>query len=153
MRLFSRTVPLAPCAAVLACPAGMGARLAGAFPGGGAARRKEGAVLESGICYKFESFLCLFYKGWRPIFVKIEGQTSHSWGIALLEYCLAVPANRMGYGVFSGFQLKILQKVITLTIFMGLAVLFLKEKLAWNYLVAFGFLGGAAFFAFAFKAE
>ncbi len=76
-----------------------------------------------------------------------------SWGIALFEYCLAVPANRFGYGEFSGFQLKIIQEVITLTVFMAFAILFLKEKLAWNYLVAFGFLGVAAFFAFAFKAS
>ena len=52
---------------------------------------------------------------------------------------------------FSGFQLKIIQEVVTLAVFMGFAVLFLKEKLAWNYLVAFAFLGLAAFFAFAFK--
>jgi uncharacterized protein (DUF486 family) len=75
-----------------------------------------------------------------------------SWGIALFEYCLAVPANRLGYVEFSGFQLKIIQEVVTLTVFMFFAILFLKEKLAWNYLVAFAFLGGAAFFAFAFKA-
>jgi uncharacterized protein (DUF486 family) len=74
-----------------------------------------------------------------------------SWAIALLEYCLAVPANRLGYTHYSGFQLKIIQEVITLTVFMGFAVLFLKEKLAWNYVVAFVFLGVAAFFAFAFK--
>ena len=76
-----------------------------------------------------------------------------SWGIALLEYCLAVPANRLGFTHFSGFQLKIIQEVITLTVFMVFAILFLKEKLAWNYLVAFGFLGVAAFFAFAFKSS
>jgi len=75
-----------------------------------------------------------------------------SWGIALLEYCLAVPANRLGYGQFSGFQLKIIQEVVTLAVFIGFALLFLKERLAWNYLVAFVFLGVAAFFAFAFKA-
>jgi uncharacterized protein (DUF486 family) len=75
-----------------------------------------------------------------------------SWAIALLEYCLAVPANRLGYGQFSGFQLKIIQEVVTLAVFTGFAVTFLKEKLAWNYLVAFGLLGLAAFFAFAFKA-
>ena len=75
-----------------------------------------------------------------------------SWGIALLEYCLAVPANRLGYVRFSGFQLKIIQEVVTLTVFMIFAVAFLKERLAWNYLVAFVFLGAAAFFAFAFKA-
>ena len=76
-----------------------------------------------------------------------------SWSIALLEYCLAVPANRLGYVHFSGFQLKIIQEVVTLFVFTGFAVLFLKEKLAWNYLVAFAFLGVAAFFAFAFKAS
>ena len=75
-----------------------------------------------------------------------------SWAIALLEYCLAVPANRLGYVHFSGFQLKIIQKVVTITVFIGFAILFLKEKLAWNHLVAFAFLGVAAFFAFAFKA-
>jgi uncharacterized protein (DUF486 family) len=74
-----------------------------------------------------------------------------SWGIALLEYCLAVPANRLGYLQFSGFQLKIIQEVITISVFIVFAILFLKEKLAWNYLVAFTFLGVAAFFAFAFK--
>ena len=75
-----------------------------------------------------------------------------SWAIALLEYCLAVPANRLGYGQYSGFQLKIIQEVITLTVFIVFAVTFLHEKLAWNYLVAFAFLGVAAFFAFGFKA-
>ena len=75
-----------------------------------------------------------------------------SWSIALLEYCLAVPANRLGYGHFSGFQLKFIQEVITLIVFVAFAVAFLKEKLAWNYLVAFTFLGMAVFFAFAFKA-
>ena len=76
-----------------------------------------------------------------------------SWSIALFEYCLAVPANRIGFGQFSGFQLKIIQEVITLVVFIGFAILILKEKLQWNYLVAFAFLGVAAFFAFAFKIE
>jgi uncharacterized protein (DUF486 family) len=75
-----------------------------------------------------------------------------SWGIALLEYCLAVPANRLGYAHFSGFQLKIIQEIITISVFIVFAMTFLKEKLAWNYLVAFAFLGVAAFFAFAFRA-
>ena len=75
-----------------------------------------------------------------------------SWAIALLEYCLAVPANRLGYGQFSGFQLKIIQEVVTIIVFIVFATTFLKEKLAWNYLVAFAFLGVAAFFAFAVKA-
>ena len=75
-----------------------------------------------------------------------------SWAIALLEYCLAVPANRLGYGQFSGFQLKIIQEVVTLLVFIGFAIGFLKEKLAWNYVVALAFLAVAAFFAFAFRA-
>jgi len=75
-----------------------------------------------------------------------------SWGIALFEYCLAVPANRFGYREFSGFQLKIIQEVVTLLVFMVFALAFLKERVAWNYLVAFAFLAVAAFFAFAFKA-
>ena len=74
-----------------------------------------------------------------------------SWCIALLEYCLAVPANRIGYRAFSGFQLKIIQEVITLTVFVVFAITFLKEKMAWNYVVAFVFLAVAAFFAFAFQ--
>jgi uncharacterized protein (DUF486 family) len=76
-----------------------------------------------------------------------------SWGIALMEYCLAVPANRLGYGHFSGFQLKILQEVITLAVFMVFAVTFLKERVNWNYLVAFCLLIAAAVFAFAFKTD
>lgn len=74
-----------------------------------------------------------------------------SWCIALVEYCFAVPANRLGFGHFSGFQLKIIQEVVTITVFIVFAIAFLKEKLAWNYLVAFAFLGVAAFFAFAFR--
>jgi uncharacterized protein (DUF486 family) len=75
-----------------------------------------------------------------------------SWGIALIEYCLAVPANRWGYTHFTGFQLKIIQEVITLAVFLVFAVLFLQEKVAWNYIVAFCLLIAAAVFAFAFKA-
>jgi uncharacterized protein (DUF486 family) len=75
-----------------------------------------------------------------------------SWCIALIEYCLAVPANRWGYTHFSGFQLKIIQEVITLTVFLVFGVLFLQEKVNWNYIVAFCLLIAAAVFAFAFKA-
>jgi uncharacterized protein (DUF486 family) len=63
-----------------------------------------------------------------------------------------VPANRFGFVQFTGFQLKIIQEVITISVFILFAIYFLKEKLAWNYIVAFAFLGVAAFFAFAFKA-
>jgi uncharacterized protein (DUF486 family) len=75
-----------------------------------------------------------------------------SWLIALFEYCLAVPANRLGFGEFTGFQLKVIQECVTLVVFVIFAILYLKEKLAWNYVAAFVCIGLAAFFAFAFKA-
>ena len=74
-----------------------------------------------------------------------------SWLIALIEYCFAVPANRFGYLEFSGFQLKIVQEAITVTVFVVFAIAFLKERLTWNYLVSFLLLIGAVFFAFVVK--
>lgn len=76
-----------------------------------------------------------------------------SWLIALPEYALQVPANRWGHGVFSAFQLKVLQEVITLAVFCAFAVLYLKEPLRWNYAVSFALILGAVYFAFAFKPE
>ena len=72
-----------------------------------------------------------------------------SWGIAFFEYCLMVPANRLGYsGGMSGFQLKMTQEVITLIVFSVFAVLYLKEPFHWKYLVSFFFLLGAVYFMF-----
>jgi uncharacterized protein len=71
-----------------------------------------------------------------------------SWGIAFFEYCLQVPANRYGYGQFTATQLKIIQEVLTLVVFMGFSVLYLKEEMKWNYLVGFVFLVLAVFFIF-----
>lgn len=72
-----------------------------------------------------------------------------SWGIAFFEYCLTVPANRLGFtSGWNGFQLKIIQEVITLVIFSFFAVFYLKEALHWKYLVSFGFILGAVYFAF-----
>jgi len=76
-----------------------------------------------------------------------------SWGIAFFEYCLMVPANRLGYVTFTGFQLKIIQEVITLIVFTVFAILVLKEKLAWNYVASFVFIMLAVVFAFGFKAQ
>jgi uncharacterized protein len=74
------------------------------------------------------------------------------WGIALLEYCFAVPANRIGYAHgLSGGQLKIIQEVITLTVFAGFAAIVLKEPIGWRYLGAFACIVGAAAFMFAGK--
>jgi uncharacterized protein (DUF486 family) len=72
-----------------------------------------------------------------------------SWGIAFFEYCLTVPANRLGYTTgWNGLQLKIVQEVITVIIFSVFAVLYLKEPFEWKYLVSFIFLLGAVYFAF-----
>ena len=73
-----------------------------------------------------------------------------SWSIALVEYCFAVPANRIGYAAgMSGGQLKIIQEIITLVIFFGFAALVLKEPIGWRHLGAFACLIGAASFMFA----
>ena len=75
------------------------------------------------------------------------------WSIALLEYCFAVPANRIGYfHGFTGGQLKIIQEVITLRVFAIFAAVVLKEPLGWRYLGAFACIVGAATFMFAGRA-
>ena len=71
-----------------------------------------------------------------------------SWGIALAEYCFQVPANRIGYGHFSGYQLKIIQEVVTLCVFVVFAWLYLGERLRLNHFLAFAFLCAAVVCAF-----
>lgn len=71
-----------------------------------------------------------------------------SWGIALLEYLFQVPANRIGYDAMSLPQLKILQEVITLTVFVPFVLLYMGQSLSWNYLLAGLCLMGAVFFMF-----
>ncbi|NVP57915.1 DMT family protein [Mycoplana rhizolycopersici] len=71
-----------------------------------------------------------------------------SWAIAFFEYCLAVPANRIGHEVYSAAQLKTIQEVITLVIFAGFSVFFLKESLTWNHLVGFALIAAGAAFVF-----
>ena len=71
-----------------------------------------------------------------------------SWGIAFFEYCFQVPANRIGHEVYSAAQLKTIQEIITLVVFSGFSVWFLKEQFRWNYLVGFFFIVLAAFFIF-----
>jgi hypothetical protein len=69
-----------------------------------------------------------------------------SWGIALIEYCFAVPANRFGSNSYSVAQLKTMQEVITLIVFAGFSTFYLKEQLGWNHAVGFAFIAiGAAF--------
>ena len=67
-----------------------------------------------------------------------------SWAIAFFEYVLQVPANRIGYGYFSAAELKTIQEVISLTVFMGFSAFWLHEPLKWNHLVGFGLIVLAA---------
>ena len=71
-----------------------------------------------------------------------------SWLIAFLEYCFQVPANRIGHGIYSAAQLKTIQEIITLIVFAGFSVLYLKEEFKWNYLLGFFFIILASFFIF-----
>ena len=71
-----------------------------------------------------------------------------SWGIAFVEYCFQVPANRMGHGQFTAAELKTMQEVITLVIFALFSIFYLKEELRWNYLVGFALIIAAVFFVF-----
>ena len=71
-----------------------------------------------------------------------------SWSIAFLEYCFAVPANRIGHQVYSAAELKTMQEVITLIVFAVFSVTYLGEPLKWNHGVAFGLIVAAAYFAF-----
>jgi uncharacterized protein (DUF486 family) len=71
-----------------------------------------------------------------------------SWLIALPEYALQVPANRIGYQKFSAIQLKTIQEVISLIVFCGFSILYLHEKLRWNHLIAFVLIVIATFLVF-----
>jgi uncharacterized protein (DUF486 family) len=85
----------------------------------------------------------------RPLIVAILV----AWGVAFFEYCLQVPANRMGYMTshLSGYQLKVIQEVITLLVFIVFAWLVLRERLTWNYALSFLCMVLAVYFALAFK--
>ncbi|MCR2346181.1 DMT family protein, partial [Salmonella enterica] len=69
-----------------------------------------------------------------------------SWLIAFAEYCLAVPANRMGHGIYSAAELKTIQEVITLSVFAGFSVLYLGESITINHMIGFAFICLGAFF-------
>ncbi len=71
-----------------------------------------------------------------------------AWGIAFVEYCMAVPANRWGSEVYTTAQLKTIQEVITLVVFVAFAVFYLGETLRWNHYVGFAFVALGALFVF-----
>ncbi|GHC60839.1 membrane protein [Limoniibacter endophyticus] len=80
----------------------------------------------------------------KPLWIVIVA----SWLIAFLEYCLAVPANRIGHEVYSAAQLKTIQEVITLTVFVAFSVTYLGEQITINHAIGFAFICLGAFFIF-----
>lgn len=100
-------------------------------------------LLASNVFMTFAWYGHLKYKS-APLLLAIIA----SWGIAFFEYCLAVPANRLGSQAYSTAQLKTIQEVITLLVFAGFSVLYLKEPLGWNHAVGFAFIVAGAYFVF-----
>ena len=96
----------------------------------------------SNIFMTFAWYGHLKFKG-KPLLLVILA----SWGIAFFEYLLMVPANRWGNSVYSATQLKIIQEVITLTVFVVFAIFYLHEKFRWNHLAAFACILAAVVFA------
>ncbi len=102
-----------------------------------------GLLLASNIFMTFAWYGHLNYKS-APLWIVILV----SWGIAFFEYVLQVPANRIGHGHYSAAELKTIQEIITLSVFAVFSVLYLKEPLAWNHLLGFGFIAVGGFFIF-----
>ncbi|MEP9368292.1 DMT family protein [Xanthobacter sp. VNH20] len=102
-----------------------------------------GMLIASNVFMTFAWYGHLKYKS-APILLAIVA----SWGIAFFEYCLAVPANRIGSAAYSTAQLKTMQEVITLVVFAGFSVLYLKEPLGWNHALGFSFIALGAYFIF-----
>jgi len=71
-----------------------------------------------------------------------------SWGLAFIEYCFAVPANRWGSSVYSAAQLKTMQEVITLVVFAIFSIVYLKQGIGWNHVIGFALISAGAFFVF-----
>ncbi len=71
-----------------------------------------------------------------------------SWGIAFVEYCFAVPANRWGSAIYSPAELKTMQEIITLIVFAAFSVFYLGEALKWNHALGFAFIALGAYFVF-----
>ena len=82
--------------------------------------------------------------GSKPLWIAVMA----SWGIAFFEYWLAIPANRIGHTVYTTAELKIMQEIITLAVFVGFSVFYLKEAITVNHVIGFGFMALGAFFVF-----
>ena len=105
--------------------------------------RTVGLLLVSNIFMTFAWYGHLKFKA-APLALVVMA----SWGIALFEYWLAVPANRWGSAVYTAAQLKTMQEVITLVVFAGFSALYLKEPLGWNHALGFACIAFGAFLIF-----
>jgi uncharacterized protein (DUF486 family) len=101
-------------------------------------------LVGSNVFMTFAWYGHLKYKA-SPIWIAIFA----SWGIAFFEYCLQVPANRWGHAVYSAAQLKTIQEIVTLVVFVGFSTWYLGEPLKWNHLAGFALIVAAAFLIFA----
>jgi uncharacterized protein (DUF486 family) len=102
-----------------------------------------GLLIASNIFMTFAWYGHLKYKSASLVLVILA-----SWLIALPEYALQVPANRIGHSHFSAAELKTIQEVITLTVFAVFSVFYLREPLTWNHAIGFAFIALGAFFIF-----
>ena len=100
-------------------------------------------LIISNIFMTFAWYGHLKYKS-SPLFIVILV----SWLIAFFEYCFQVPANRIGHGTFTTAQLKTIQEIITLGVFVFFSIFYMKEEVRWNYCVGFFFIVLAAYFIF-----
>ena len=80
--------------------------------------------------------------------VPLAGVILASWAIALIEYCLAVPANRWGSEIYTAAQLKTIQEIVTLIVFAIFSTVYLREAFTWNYALGFLFIAAGAYFIF-----
>ena len=101
-------------------------------------------LLLSNVFMSFAWYAHMRVLGDRPLWMAVL----FSWGIALFEYMLMVPANRMGSAVYSVVQLKTIQEIITLVVFAGFSAWYLGQPLKWNHYAAFVLIVGAAFLMF-----
>lgn len=100
-------------------------------------------LVASNVFMTFAWYGHLRFKSW-PLWIAVAA----SWGLAFFEYCLQVPANRLGYGTFSAAQLKTIQEVITLSVFVIFSMLWLKEPMRWNTGLGFVLILVGAFLIF-----
>lgn len=96
-------------------------------------------LVASNVFMTFAWYGHLKFKMW-PLYTAVL----FSWGIAFVEYWLAVPANRIGHEVYSAAQLKTIQEVITLSVFVVFSVFYLKEAITWNHALGFLLIAGGA---------